>query len=80
MNEPVHIFVGRESGSESFPTPMFGEPVAAPHRVFLWRPRNTADQGWKWLRSVWRQRMVYDFADAGGPISYGWFYTAERPK
>lgn len=30
------------------------------HRWFAWRPVNTKDRGWRWLRFVWRYRVVYD--------------------
>lgn len=28
------------------------------HRWFAWRPVNTDDRGWRWLRLVWRQRVT----------------------
>lgn len=30
------------------------------HRWFAWRPVNTDDRGWRWLRLVWRRRYYID--------------------
>lgn len=29
-------------------------------RWFAWRPVNTVDRGWRWLRFVWRRRCYTD--------------------
>jgi hypothetical protein len=51
-----------------------------PHRWFAWRPVDTHDHGWKWLRQVWRQRRWVNIDAAGhGPVRY-WSYTVLTPK
>lgn len=37
--------------------PLFGRPVAPWHRWFAWRPVDTVDRGWRWLRVVNRRRV-----------------------
>lgn len=37
--------------------PAFGEPVSDWFRWFAWRPVETIDRGWRWLRPVWRRRV-----------------------
>lgn len=37
--------------------PTFGEPIADWHRWFAWRPVETVDRGWRWLRVVNRRRI-----------------------
>jgi len=38
--------------------PMFGVPVSEWYRWFAWRPVQTLDRGWRWLRPVWRRRVM----------------------
>jgi len=37
--------------------PMFGEPVSDWYRWFAWRPVETVDRGWQWMRPVWKRRI-----------------------
>jgi hypothetical protein len=53
--------------------PMFGTPVSRWFRSFAWRPMNTLDRGWVWLRPVWRRRcQKHEYLP--GPLS-SWFQT-----
>ena len=49
------------------------------HRWFAWRPVDTHDHGWKWLRSVWRQRRWVAVDHPRGPVRY-WRYTITPPR
>ena len=40
------------SANEDEFAPQFGTPVAGWFRWFAWRPVNTVDRGWRWLRVV----------------------------
>lgn len=37
--------------------PMFGWPITDWYRSFAWRPVETVDRGWRWLRPVYRRRI-----------------------
>ncbi|MGW6658889.1 hypothetical protein [Rhodococcus sp. NPDC055024] len=43
------------------------------HKWFAWRPVDTNDQGWKWLRTVYRRRTYLDIADH--PAQRFWDYS-----
>ena len=59
--------------------PSFGEPINDWHRWFAWRPVDTVDRGWRWLRSVNCRRIQKHNYLPGGPDS--WFqYAVEIPK
>ena len=50
---------------------MFGDPITDWFRWFAWRPVETVDRGWRWMRPVWRRRIAKkDFLDGGGDF---WF-------
>lgn len=54
--------------------PAFGEPVSGWYRWFAWRPVNTVDRGWRWLKVVNCRRIYkHQFLD-GGPDF--WFQYA----
>jgi len=54
--------------------PRFGEPVTDWFRWFAWRPVETADRGWRWLRPVWRRRIQkHDYLFGGADF---WFQHA----
>lgn len=55
-------------------SPAFGEPVTDWHRWFAWRPVETVDRGWRWLRPLWRRR-VQKHSYLPGPIDF-WFQHA----
>lgn len=56
--------------------PAFGFPVAGWHRYFAWRPVDTYDQGWKWLRFVYRRR-IQKHDDLSGGADRWWQYAAQ---
>jgi len=47
------------------------------HRWFAWRPVDTEDRGWRWLRLVWRRRVWFDID--GLPASRCWAYSVGPP-
>jgi hypothetical protein len=51
--------------------PMFGFPISKWHLWFAWRPVQTIDRGWVWLRPVWRRRIELKPFLQGGPSR--WF-------
>jgi hypothetical protein len=54
--------------------PRFGTAFTPWHRWFAWRPTETVDRGWVWLRVVWRRRIhKHTYLDGGGDF---WFQTA----
>lgn len=54
--------------------PMFGSPVCAWYRWFAWRPVETVDRGWRWLRVVHKRRISkHSYLDGGGDF---WFQHA----
>lgn len=55
---------------------MFGEPVSGWFRWFAWRPVETVDRGWRWLRPVWRRRVHKHSYLTGG--TDWWFQHAVR--
>lgn len=51
--------------------PRFGRPVSEWWRWFAWRPVETVDRGWVWLRVVYRRRIAkHNFLDGGADF---WF-------
>lgn len=54
--------------------PMFGRPVSAWYRWFAWRPVETVDRGWQWLRVVNRRR-IHKHQYLPGPSDF-WFQHA----
>lgn len=54
--------------------PLFGRPITGWHRWFAWRPVETVDRGWRWLRPVWRRRLQ-SMAHLEGPTTT-WFQHA----
>ena len=59
--------------------PMFGSPVAPWHRWFAWRPVDTADRGYVWLRVIWRRRIQKKL-HLDGPIDLWWQYAVEAER
>lgn len=56
------------------PAPSFGFPIGPWHRWFAWRPTQTVDRGWRWLRPVWRRRFqTHDFLPTA---THQWFLTS----
>lgn len=55
--------------------PMFGDPIADWHHWFAWRPVDTYDQGWKWLRFIFRRRIQKHWYLDGGDCRW-WQYRA----
>lgn len=56
--------------------PAFGAPVAPWHKHFAWRPANTVDRGWTWLRFVSRRRIQkHDYLPGGADQ---WWQYASR--
>lgn len=54
--------------------PAFGVPVSAWWRWFAWRPVESVDRGWVWLRPVWRRRVhKHNYLHRGADF---WFQTA----
>jgi len=54
--------------------PRFGFPIADWYRWFAWRPVNTLDRGWVWLRTVNRRRcQVNPWVEVGTDF---WFQHA----
>lgn len=56
--------------------PRFGRPVAPWHPWFAWRPVETVDRGWRWLRIVNRRR-IQKLYYLDGPIDFWWQYAAD---
>jgi hypothetical protein len=56
--------------------PAFGSPVAPWHRHFAWRPVETIDRGWRWLRVVNRRR-IHKHQYLGGGADFWWQYAVE---
>lgn len=56
--------------------PLFGAPVAPWHTWFAWRPVNTVDRGWRWLRLVHRRR-VQKHLYLPGPGDFWWQFAVE---
>lgn len=58
--------------------PLFADPITPWHRWFAWRPVETSDRGWVWLRFVYRRRcqvkLHLDYH--GGEV---WWQTAVDP-
>jgi hypothetical protein len=46
--------------------PLFGSPVSGWYRWFAWRPVETVDRGWIWLRVVNCRRIQKKFFLNGG--------------
>ena len=46
-------------------------------RWFAWRPVETDDRGWRWLRLIWRQRLYWD---VDGRSCRGWRNSVARPR
>ncbi len=58
--------------------PMFGDPISDWHRWFAWRPVDTADRGWRWMRLVWRRRVEkHHYLDGGADR---WFQHVIRKE
>lgn len=58
-------------------TPRFGFPIASWHRWFAWRPVNTLDRGWRWMRFVERRRIhMHGYLDDYGPDMW-WQYAVD---
>lgn len=54
--------------------PTFGDPISGWHKWFAWRPVDTIDRGWRWLRVVSRRRIhKHSYLDGGGDF---WFQHA----
>lgn len=63
----------RSEMSEPY-APMFGEPVSEWFRWFAWRPVQTVDRGWRWMRPVWKRRISkHSYLDGGSDF---WFQHA----
>ena len=55
-------------------TPRFGEPITEWFRWFAWKPVETVDRGWRWLRPVWKRRVQkHEYLFGGGDF---WFQHA----
>lgn len=48
------------------------------HTWFAWRPVNTNDHGWQWLRTLRRRRIFVDIS--GHPPFRYWEYTLPTPE
>lgn len=57
--------------------PMFGTAIGPWHEWFAWRPVETHDFGWVWMRWVWRQRYMKN-SHLDGPDFRWWFYRRDR--
>lgn len=44
------------------------------HQWRAWRPVDTTDQGWTWLRRIYRRRVYLDLPGAPGPF---WTYSRQ---
>ncbi|WP_123702305.1 hypothetical protein [Rathayibacter sp. PhB127] len=54
--------------------PQFGWAFSRWHRYFAWRPIQTVDRGWVWLRMVNRRRIQkHDYLSGGADF---WFQHA----
>ena len=62
-------------------TGMFDGVVSYGPRVpyFAWRPVNTRDAGWVWLRRITRWRVYMDVYGAPGPFWEYYRYLAPTP-
>ena len=58
--------------------PMFGRAHGDWYRWFAWRPVQTLDRGWVWLRPVWRRR-IYKHSYLPGP-SASWYQNLVELK
>jgi hypothetical protein len=57
--------------------PRFGRPITKWWNWFAWRPVNTVDRGWVWLRVVKRRRIAkLPFLDGGADL---WFQHVVKP-
>jgi hypothetical protein len=53
--------------------PAIGFPLGPYHEWFAWRPVQTYDRGYVWMRYVWRRRIQkHDYLD--GPDMRWWQY------
>ena len=57
-------------------TRLFYTPIGPWHDWFAWYPVDTVTHGWKWLRTVQRQRIQSKWS-LPGPVDQCWDY---RPK
>ena len=57
--------------------PWFGDPISPWFRWFAWRPVETADRGWQWLRVVnCRRIQKKQFLDGGADFWFQYVVTA----
>ncbi|AWN47165.1 hypothetical protein DK419_13260 [Methylobacterium terrae] len=73
----------REEGSTTVassrsgpPLPMFGSPIGPWRLWFAWRPVQSFDGAWMWLRRVDRRRIQkHDYLTGGEPLEQWWQYA-----
>ena len=59
--------------------PRFADPISPWVKWFAWRPVNTEDYGWQWLKSVYKRRcQTKDYLD--GPTMRWWQYARLEPE
>lgn len=59
--------------------PVFGDPVGPWFRWFAWRPVNTTDRGWRWLRPVYARRYQSKM-HLPGPVVHWFNYSVIDPE
>ena len=57
--------------------PEFGVAIGPWHEWFAWRPVETHDYGWTWMRWGWRQRYMKK-PHLDRPDMRWWFYRLGR--
>lgn len=59
--------------------PTFGEPITDWVQWFAWKPVDTVDGGWAWLKHVHRRRIqLHEYLDGGS--RQWWQHTINPPK
>lgn len=59
--------------------PLWGDAIGPYHRWFAWRPVETWNCGWRWLRFVYRRRcQTKPYLD--GPMLQWWQYMLPREQ
>lgn len=57
--------------------PLFADVTTSWYIWFAWRPTETVDRGWRWMRFVWRRRVQSKVHLPGPQMT--WYQTAVSP-
>jgi hypothetical protein len=60
--------------------PLFGNPIGPWHDWYAWRPVQTYDQRWVWLRKVRRRCIQKHEYLTGGGADFWWQYDIEATQ